>query len=76
MIEVYSNLSKNMPDNGIQVIMFAHSNKKVWEDLINVLNKSNLKIIKKIDIRTETDSGGLQKEQNRQRYTSLLICKK
>ena len=76
MIEVYSNLSKNMPDNGIQVIMFAHSDKKVWEDLINVLNKSNLKIIKKIDIRTETDSGGLQKEQNRQRYTSLLICKK
>lgn len=76
MIEVYSNLAKNMPDNGMQVIMFAHSDIKIWNDLIDVLKKSNLQIIKKIDIRTETESGGLQKEQNRQRYTSLLICKK
>lgn len=76
MIEVYSNLAKNMPDNGMQVIMFAHSDIKIWNDLIDILKKSNLQIIKKIDIRTETESGGLQKEQNRQRYTSLLICKK
>lgn len=76
MIEVYSNLSKNMPDNGIQVIMFAHSDNKVWNDLLKVLEKSNLKLIKKIDIRTETESGGLQKGENRQRNTSLLICKK
>lgn len=76
MIDVYTNLAKNMPDNGMQVIMFAHSDIKIWNDLIDVLKKSNLQIIKKIDIRTETESGGLQKEQNRQRYTSLLICKK
>lgn len=76
MIEVYSNLEKHTTENGIHVLMFAHSKQEVWDDLLKVIESSNLKLVKKIDISTETESGGLQKNQNRVRETSLLICRK
>ncbi|MFY9483089.1 MAG: hypothetical protein WAP41_05230, partial [Tissierellaceae bacterium] len=33
MIEIYSNLRKNMPDNGTQVVMFTHQDVRVWAEL-------------------------------------------
>ncbi|MDD2216602.1 MAG: DUF1156 domain-containing protein, partial [Eubacteriales bacterium] len=35
MIEVYTNLATNMPDNGMQIIMFTHQDVSVWADLRN-----------------------------------------
>ena len=37
MVEIYKNLATNMPDNGMQMVMFTHQNPSVWADLGMIL---------------------------------------
>ncbi len=75
MVEIYSNLSKNMQDNGIQVVMFTHQDVSVWADLTYILWGSGLRVTAAWNIATETESGGL-KSGNYVKGTVLLVLRK
>ena len=55
MIEIYSNLAKSMPSNGIQVVMFTHQDVKVWAELALILWASGLQVTAAWNIATETE---------------------
>ena len=75
MIEIYSNLANNMPDNGMQVVMFTHSDPSVWAQLALIMWKAGLKVTAAWNIATETESGGL-KDGNYVKGTVLLVLRK
>lgn len=75
MVEIYSNLRKNMPDNGMQVVMFTHQDVSVWADLTYILWGSGLRVTSAWNIATETESGGL-KSGNYVKGTVLLVLRK
>lgn len=75
MIEIYSNLGKNMSDNGMQIVMFTHQDVKVWAELAMILWSSGLQVTAAWNIATETESGGL-KEGNYIKGTVLLVLRK
>jgi len=75
MIEIYRNLSNNMPDNGMQVVMFTHQNPAVWADLTLILWSAGLHVTAAWNIATETESGGL-KEGNYVKGTVILVLRK
>jgi putative DNA methylase len=37
MVEIYKNLTRHMPDNGLQMVMFTHQDPAVWADLGMIL---------------------------------------
>lgn len=76
MVDVYSNLTKNMSDNGMQVIMFTHQDTNVWADLSMILWASGLQVCQAWCISTETESGGLKGGGNYVKGTVLLVLRK
>lgn len=76
MVEVYSNLRKNMTTNGLQIVMFTHSDVKVWAELSMILWSSGLQVTAAWNIATETDSGGLKDGGNYVKGTVILVLKK
>ncbi len=75
MVEIYTNLCKNMADNGMQIVMFTHSDVKVWAELAMILWSSGLQVTAAWNIATETESGGL-KDGNYVKGTVILILRK
>ena len=75
MIDIYSNLTRLMPDNGMQVVMFTHSDPAVWAQLAIIMWKSGLKVTAAWNIATETDASGL-KNGNYVKGTVLLVLRK
>jgi adenine-specific DNA methylase len=75
MIEIYTNLTNHMPDNGMQVVMFTHSDPAVWAQLALIMWKSGLKVTAAWNIATETDASGL-KDGNYVKGTVLLVLRK
>lgn len=75
MIEIYSNLSKNMSLDGMQVVMFTHQDVKVWAELAMILWSAGLQVTSAWNIATETESGGL-KDGNYVKGTVLLVLRK
>ena len=75
MIDIYSNLTRHMPDNGMQVVMFTHSDPAVWAQLAIIMWKSGLKVTAAWNIATETDASGL-KNGNYVKGTVLLVLRK
>jgi len=75
MVKIYSNLRKNMPDNGMQVMMFTHQDVSVWADLTYILWDAGLRVTAAWNIATETESGGL-KSGNYVKGTVLLVLRK
>lgn len=75
MIDIYSNLTKNMNNNGLQVVMFTHSDPAVWAQLALIMWKSGLTVTAAWNIATETESGGL-KNGNYVKGTVLLVLRK
>ena len=76
MIEIYSNLSQNTSDNGIQVVMFTHQDVKVWAELALILWASGLQVTAAWNIATETESGGLKEGGNYVKGTVILVLRK
>lgn len=76
MVEVYKNLTINMPENGTQVIMFTHQDVKVWVELAMILWSVGLKVVSTWNVVTETSSKGLKKDGNYAKGTVLLVLKK
>jgi putative DNA methylase len=75
MVEVYRNLAENMPDNGMQVVMFTHQDVSVWADLSYILWSAGLRVTGAWNIATETESSGL-KDGNYVKGTVLLVLRK
>ncbi|MBZ9623253.1 DUF1156 domain-containing protein [Clostridium sp. FP2] len=75
MIEIYKNLANRMNDNGMQIVMFTHSDVKVWAELAMILWSSGLQVTAAWNIATETDASGL-KDGNYIKGTVILILRK
>ena len=75
MIEIYSTLTKFMPNNGLQVVMFTHSDPAVWAQLAIIMWRAGLKVTAAWNIATETDASGL-KSGNYVKGTVLLVLRK
>lgn len=75
MVDAYTNLTKNMNDDGAQVVMFTHQNSSVWADLALILWASGLQVTTAWTIATETDAGSL-KAGNYVQGTVCMVLRK
>ncbi len=75
MIDIYSNLTRHMNDDGMQIVMFTHSDPAVWAQLALIMWKAGLTVTAAWNIATETDASGL-KEGNYVKGTVLLVLRK
>jgi len=75
MVEVYANLTRQMPDNGAQIVMFTHQDAGVWADLAMILWAAGLQVTAAWCIATETETGSLKKG-NYVQGTVLLVLRK
>jgi putative DNA methylase len=76
MVEIYKNLSKNMPNNGMQMVMFTHQDPSVWADLGMILWASGLKATAAWTISTETEAAGIKKGNYVQGTVCLVLRKR
>jgi adenine-specific DNA methylase len=74
MVEIYRNLARHMPDNGVQMVMFTHQNPSVWADLGMILWASGLQATAAWTISTETAAG--LKKGNYVQGTVCLVLRK
>jgi len=74
MVDSYANLTRHMPDNGLQLVMFTHQDASVWADLAMILWAAGLRVTAAWTIGTETSSG--LKQGNYVQGTVLLILRK
>jgi hypothetical protein len=76
MVEIYQNLSRQMPDNGMQMVMFTHQDPSVWADLGMILWAAGLKATAAWTISTETESAGIKKGNYVQGTVCLVLRKR
>lgn len=74
MVECYGRLAKQMPDNGLQVVMFTHQDASVWADLALILWAAGLRVSAAWCVATET--GPAVGQGNYVQGTVLLILRK
>ncbi|CAA9889436.1 conserved hypothetical protein [Candidatus Methylobacter favarea] len=74
MAEIYANLANNMPENGLQMVQFAHQDPAVWADLGMILWAAGLHVSSAWTIATKTTSG--LKKGNYVQGTVLLVLRK
>ena len=75
MIEIYKNLANHMSDDGLQIVMFTHSDPAVWAQLALIMWKAGLRVTAAWNVATETDASGL-KNGNYVKGTVLLVLRK
>ena len=56
MVAAYTAMTKHMPDNGMQCVMFTHQDTAVWGDLIGIFWAAGLQVVAAWYIATETTS--------------------
>lgn len=76
MVEIYKNLTRHMPDNGLQMVMFTHQDPAVWADLGMILWAAGLKATAAWTISTETESAGIKKGNYVQGTVCLVLRKR
>jgi adenine-specific DNA methylase len=76
MVEIYQNLARHMPDNGMQMVMFTHQDPAVWADLGMILWAAGLKATAAWTISTETEAGGIKKGNYGQGTVCLVLRKR
>jgi putative DNA methylase len=54
MVSAYAAMSRHMPDNGLQVVMFTHQDADVWADLGAILWAAGLRVTAAWNVVTET----------------------
>ena len=70
MVEIYKNLSRHMPDSGMQMVQFTHQDPGVWADLGMILWAAGLKATAAWTISTETEAVGIKKGN----YVTGTVC--
>ena len=76
MVEIYKNLARHMPDNGLQMVMFTHQDPSVWADLGMILWAAGLKATAAWTISTETEAAGIKKGNYVQGTVCLVLRKR
>lgn len=76
MVEIYQNLARHMPDNGMQMVMFTHQDPAVWADLGMILWAAGLKATAAWTISTETEAAGIKKGNYVQGTVCLVLRKR
>lgn len=76
MVDIYKNLARHMPDNGMQMVMFTHQNPAVWADLGMILWAAGLKATAAWTISTETEAVGIKKGNYVQGTVCLVLRKR
>ncbi len=76
MVEIYKNLTRHMPDNGLQMVMFTHQDPSVWADLGMILWAAGLKATAAWTISTETEASGIKKGNYVQGTVCLVLRKR
>jgi adenine-specific DNA methylase len=74
MVAAYAAMAKNMPDNGLQIVMFTHQDASVWADMAAIVWGSGLQVTAAWYIATETTSE--LKKGGYVQGTVLLILRK
>ncbi|MFK4528035.1 putative DNA methylase [Bradyrhizobium japonicum] len=74
MVAAYAAMTRHMPDNGLQVVMFTHQNAGVWADLGAILWAAGLSVTAAWNVVTETESA--LKEGNYVQGTVCLVLRK
>ena len=57
MRDCYKRFTENMPDNGLQLVMFTHQDPEIWADLALVLWSAGLRVTAAWVIETELTTG-------------------
>src|SRR6266496_296429 len=76
MVEIYKNLVRHMPENGMQMVMFTHQDPAVWADLGMILWAAGLKATAAWTISTETEAAGIKKGNYVQGTVCLVLRKR
>jgi putative DNA methylase len=74
MVAAYAAMTRHMPDNGQQVVMFTHQDAGVWADLGSILWAAGLRVTAAWNVVTETQSA--LKEGNYVQGTVCLVLRK
>lgn len=74
MIEAYRAMTRHMPDNGMQIVMFTHQDAAVWADLAMILWAAGLRVTAAWCIVTETEK--FVTEGNYVQGTVILVLRK
>ena len=74
MVDSYRNLTAQMPDDGLQIVMFTHQDAAIWADLTLILWAAGLRVTSAWTIGTETPFG--VKEGNYVQGTVLMVLRK
>lgn len=74
MVAAYGAMTRHMPDNGQQVVMFTHQDAGVWADLGSILWAAGLRVTAAWNIVTETESA--LKDGNYVQGTVCLVLRK
>lgn len=74
MIDAYRAMTKHMPDNGMQVVMFTHQDAGVWADLAMILWAAGLRVTAAWCIVTEVEK--VVTEGNYVQGTVVLVLRK
>jgi putative DNA methylase len=74
MVAAYAAMTRHMPANGLQVVMFTHQDASVWADLAAILWAAGLRVTAAWNIVTETESA--LKEGNYVQGTVCLVLRK
>ena len=75
MVEIYRNLARHMPNNGLQMVMFTHQDPAVWADLGMILWAAGLKATAAWTVATEYEAVGV-KTGNYVQGTVCLVLRK
>lgn len=70
MVDIYKNLARHMPDNGMQMVLFTHQDPAVWAGLGMILWAAGLKATAAWTISTETEAVGIKKGN----YVTGTVC--
>jgi putative DNA methylase len=74
MMDCYRQMTRNMPDNGYQLVMFTHQDSGVWADLTLILWAAGLRVTAAWTIATEISTA--LKEGNYVQGTVLMVLRK
>ncbi len=76
MVDIYKNLARHMPDDGLQMVMFTHKDPAVWAGLGMILWAAGLKATAAWTIATETEASGIKKGNYVQGTVCLVLRKR
>lgn len=76
MADCYRRLAREMPDEGMQVLMFTHKSTDVWEDLALIMWAAGLQIKQVWSIATETPGVGVRQGNFVQATYNMVLRKR